>query len=66
MSQTASQPRQRLHKGIYYYARYEDARPIADRLGITRIIPYELGYALQWRAGGAYYGTINPTNPYQE
>jgi hypothetical protein len=43
-----------LHKGIWYFARYEDAYLQAFARKLDRIIPYGRGWAVQYRVSGPY------------
>lgn len=47
-------------KGIYYFPSYESARDYAIAHGAPtdRIIPYELGWAIQLRVSGPYVGYL--------
>lgn len=46
----------RIHKGIYYFSSYENARAFAEAGGYPtdRIISYGLGWAIQLRVSGPY------------
>jgi hypothetical protein len=46
----------RIHKGIYYFPTYENARDYANLHGhpTNRIIRYEIGWAIQLRISGPY------------
>ena len=45
-------------RGVTYFSDYADARAAAIAAGLTadRIIPYELGWAVQLRVSGPYAG----------
>lgn len=49
-------PIARLHKDIWYWPDYEDAKDFATHFALPteRIIPYRKGWAIQLRASGPY------------
>jgi hypothetical protein len=49
----------RLHKGIWYWSTFQEARAYAHSHGHTRIIKYGRGWAVQVRISGPYAGTLS-------
>lgn len=49
----------KIRKGVYYYKRYETALALVNELQNeypdSRVVHYELGYAVQYRISGPYY-----------
>ena len=44
------------HKGIAYFQNFSDANEVAKRLGgESRVVSYQLGYAVQYRKSGPYF-----------
>lgn len=52
--------RPKAHRGVFYYASYDDARIVRDNLlkdnPLARIVEYERGYAIQRERSGRYFG----------
>lgn len=46
----------RLHKGNWYWSTSREAQNYADKHGLTRVIKYGLGWAVQLRPSGPYAG----------
>lgn len=50
----------KVHKGVAYFPTFEKARDFGARYGqgypAWRAVPYELGWAVQVRPGGPYFG----------
>lgn len=45
----------RYRKGIAYFQSFEQAREISKRLPGSRVVVYQLGYAIQYRISGPYF-----------
>ena len=50
----------KVRKGIYYFPTYEEAEAAAQAVEVRtdRIIPYEIGWAVQLGVSGPYWGPM--------
>jgi hypothetical protein len=51
-------------KGIAYFQTFEEAQAVSKQIDGSRVVGYELGWAVQYRVSGPYFPEYDPENPY--